>query len=199
MISKEEIYTEIELILDKTFLISVIITFYKQLKEKKFEESDKYILSENFFNYTSISYDYLLCCELPKIFNCNFKRKEERGSIYNVLHLCEKYIKQLKENCEESESLESFINNVKERIALINVNVLKEYRDKYFAHSDKKYFYSKLSLIDNYKFDLDEFNELNKTAIDILTDIYSKISGTRYIFCPNMFNFDLNKIFESMK
>ena len=194
-ISKKEIINEIELILDKTFLINVSIAFYKQLKSIKFEEPSKYKIWENFFNSTSVAYDYLICCELPKFFNKN----EQRGSIYRIIQLCKDYSNQLSVYCGEKKSLENLLKSIEEKLNQINVSDLKEYRDKYLAHSDKKYFYNQQHLIDNHSFDLDGFNELNKTAIDILTKIYSQISGETHIFAPNMcFNYDLSKITDRL-
>lgn len=194
-ITKNDILSEIDLILDKTFVVNVSITFYKQLKSIKFEEPSKYKICENFFNSTSVAYDYLICCEVPKFFNKN----EQRGSIYRIIQLCKDYNNQLSVCCEEKKSLENLLKSIEEKLNQINVSDLKEYRDKYLAHSDKKYFYNQQNLVDNYSFDLDGFNELNKTAIDILTKIYSQISGITHIFCPDMlFNYDLSKIIDRL-
>ncbi len=190
--SKKKLLNEIELILSKTVLINACIRYYKQLIDIKTTQSDKYSIGENFFNSVSIAYDYVIACELSKIYNKN----EEKGSLYSIICSC----KNNKSVFQNKKEFNNYLSNTRNRIKELNIKSVKIYRNKYFAHSDKIYFGKEGDLIKKYSFDLDKFDALNKYAIEILSEIYSKIDNCSYRYNPNLLTgCDLNSIIRNLK
>lgn len=188
----DKLLREIELILSKTTLINMCIVYYKQLIDAKTNQSNKYSIGKNFFNSVSSAYEYVIACELTKIYN----KKEEKGSLYSIISSCKN--NKLVFSCEEEYN--KYLSNVRKKIRRLNIENIKTYRHKYFAHSDEIYFGKEEILLKDYPFDLDEFNELNKYAIDILSEIYGKIANSNYTHNPNLLTgFDLNNIIKNLK
>ena len=188
----EKLLREIELILSKTTLINMCIVYYKQLIDAKTNQSDKYSIGKNFLNSVSSAYEYVIACELAKIYN----KKEEKGSLYSIISSC----KDNKSVFENEGEYNKYLSNARKEIKKLDINIIKTYRHKYFAHSDEIYFGKEGDLLKDYPFDLDEFNELNKYAIDILSEIYGKIANSNYTHNPNLLTgFDLNNIIKNLK
>lgn len=189
--SKKRLLNEIELILSKITYINASVVFYKQLIKSKINDPDKYSAGENFFNSVLISYESVITCELWKIYN----PKEEKGSLYSILNLCEN-----NKNLFESEyESNSYIYGLRVKIEEKDIKTLRTYRNKYFAHSDKKFFGKENKLLEEYSFNLDYFEDLNKYAINVLSEIYEKIDNCSYCFNPNLLTgYDLYNIIRNL-
>lgn len=188
----EKLLREIELILSKTTLINMCIVYYKQLIDAKTNQSDKYSIGKNFFNSVSSAYEYVIACELTKIYN----KKEEKESLYSIISSC----KDNESVFENEGEYNKYLSNARKEIKKLDINIIKTYRHKYFAHSDEIYFGKEEDLLKEYPFDLDKFDKLNNYAIDILSDIYGKIENCYYRYNPNLLTgFDLNNIIKNLK
>ena len=185
---KSKLSNEINLILSKTALINTCIEFYKQLIDIKSNQNYKYSMGENFFNSVSIAYDYVIVCELAKLYGCN----EEKGSLYSILRVCQN-------NISLFTNIQEYISEVSTELKSVDTQTIKTYRDKYLAHCDKKYFGKSNELQIQYKFDLDYFSKLNNYAIKVLSKINSEIQDAVFIYNPNLLSgFDLYKIIEQI-
>ena len=190
--SNKELLREIELILSKTTLINMCIVYYKQLIDAKTNQFKKYSLGENFFNSVSSAYEYVIACELSKIYN----KDEEKGSLYSIISSC----KENRSVFDDEKEYNKYLSNARKRIRKLKIENIKTYRNKYFAHSDEIYFGKEENLLKYCPFNLDEFNELNKYAIDILSEMYGKIANCNYTYNPNLLTgFDLNNIIKNLK
>lgn len=166
---------EIEQTISKTVTINTCIVFYNQLHDIKRNYPSKYDMAKNFFNSVSVSYDYVIICELCKLFDGRGKR----CSIPKILDKCKGVEPKNTKNDE-------FYLKIKEKLLKIDTSSIKTYRDKYFAHSDKEYFNNVNSLLESHKFDLNEWDQLNKQANEILSELYRKISGENMIFTMDL-------------
>lgn len=191
-----ELLEEIEATIRKTVLINTCIVFYKQLLDISVNEPDKYAVGETFFNSVSVSYDYLIICELAKMFNTN----EERGNIHNIF----KNVRLLSNSKAENRlfSTDECLTSIENTLKDVDIIDIKTYRDKFFTHGDTKYFDNPLKLTSKYEFDLDRFEELNKLAHDILTTLYNVVSlyNTEYkVFGINLVSrYDLYNIVDKI-
>ena len=175
--TKEELLKEIDIIFEKITLIHVSIVYYKKLIDLRKNNSEIYSAGEIFFNSVTRGYDYVIACELPKIFN----QKEQKGSIYSILNAC-KASHLIKES-----TINNFKTIIKEK--LFTVDQIKKYRDKVLAHSDKEFFGNN-KLYEENPFCIDKYDELKQTAISLLSDIRSEIEGINYIFTTDMIKCD---------
>ena len=185
----KKILDEIRVMLSKTVVINTCIVFYKQLKDIKKDFPEKYEIGRNFFNSVSCAYDYIIICELVKL----FKESEQRGNLYRIIS---SYKNSINQNNKEAENT---LNNISEELKNIDITPLLVYRDKYLAHSDAKYFGNPQKLEETYAFDLDSYEALNNTAIDILSKLYRELSKEDFSFTPTLMSgYDLYKIINKM-
>ena len=184
ILDKMCILQELDIIFEKLTLINSCIVFYNQLIDLRKTNYSKYAKVNNFFNSVTRGYDYSIACELPKLFN----EKEQKGSIQSIAKLCKS------EGLIRKKDFDVIVNRIKEKEN--SIIELRKYRDKVLAHSDKEYFVNNRITVKT-PFDLEKYNELNRLAIDILSDIRGKVENCNFIFAPNMvFDFDLKNIIE---
>jgi len=213
-IVKTKLIRDLEELYYRLGIVNSCIEFYKQMNEALHEYPDIMKASLNYFNTVTLAYDYVITIELAKMYDCD--KRDKPVSIPNVLEKCINN-PQIFEPLDRSFTLSGFFGDQKivkvlyprddnfiEIIIMIikmldKIRMVKEYRDKFFAHNDKKYFTSKELLIKKYPFDFDLLRSLSDTTFYIIDMLYEGLTNRRFGFPPILQSFDFYNLIDRHK
>lgn len=127
----------------------------------------------------------------------------EDKNIYKLLEVCNQNIKIF---CEDEKSIKekneklNIIKSIKEKIDQKQdlIKKLTTYRDKFFAHSDKKYFRNIHRLFKEFKTTYEDIESILKLIEGFLNELLYSLCNTTYVFGNNYKN-DYIYILECIK
>jgi hypothetical protein len=168
--TKEDIVIEIKIYLRNLTHVNDSFNIYKKLIElnSKPETLEFLNISPAFFQITSYSLEHTFIIGIAKIIDFHSDK-----NIFKLIRQC-KYNHKL---FKESYKIELFEHELELTSDIINS--IKERRDKFYAHADKKYFYDTDKMQDSAPLTYNDFDKLvsviNEGLNGLLQDLNSEV------------------------
>jgi len=181
--TKNEISNILNLLGKSICLAHDYYSIYESMYNAFKTRSEEMNISPGFFNVTKMAIRQALCIETSKIFDTD----ERTYSLHNIMNLCSKHFPETRSDIEilykKEIEIEKHINNIKNA------------RNKYFAHNDKRIENFPNYLADN-AVSMIEF----KGVLNYIVEVYNVLSKhleNPWFFIPRNIN-DLTKMLNKL-
>lgn len=196
--TEDELRELIHKYLERIQITNDFFELYEHLNNSKSEYLNEMNYSPAFFSLVMHSLQESAFIELPKLFDC----RADTG-LKNLLCICFKnsnlfrisykeFNKEIAVNIQQ----EIVFCEVKLLEAEDSVNKVKRYRDKYFAHLEKKYLRNPDKINQDFHLTVKDFRDLLKTATEICNSMLVNLGNKGELGSTQASNvFDIDEIF----
>lgn len=203
----ETFKNDVEGLLEEVYTLNSFYLLHKHLKNKTTYEENLNAMkrASAFFQLTMNSFQYSALMGLAKLYEPNSRNSKNINKFLNYIeaHHREIFDNSSATKCRlgrDTDINTSIVRAHMERIEQYQrpINNLIAWRDKKFAHNDKKYFSTERELAKDFPITFGEIEELINLASEILNTYQVGFNGTHTVVEPTN-TFDVDNVIESLK
>lgn len=197
---------DLDFLIKELYEINSYRLLHKHLLEKTSDEEFLKAMNKApaFFHLTINSFQYSTIMGLARLYEPTGRNSR---SVYSLLNFIGQHHKNIFSNDPETKTRlgreidinHTIVKNYREKLAELDsiTNNLISWRDKSFAHNDKKYFGIKGQLGKDYPITYGDIDKLKNTAEDILNTFQVGYKGNTTMIVPSN-TYDVDKVLEAL-